>query len=156
MSYTNLQKGRVSLPNHAYHLTIVTQNRQPLFSQPTLANIAVNQLKHSNELGEAKSLTWVVMPDHIHWLLQISETPLSKVIKNFKGRTARAINPLNDSCGTIWQKNFHDHAMRSNENLKETARYIVANPLRAGLVDSVRGYPYWWAIWVDDPAAVFE
>jgi hypothetical protein len=48
----------------------------------------------------------------------------------------------------VWQKGFYDRALRSDEDVAAVARYIVANPLRAGLVDSVREYPFWDAIWV--------
>ncbi len=48
----------------------------------------------------------------------------------------------------MWQKGFHDHAIREEEDLRAVARYVVANPVRAGLVQSVRDYPHWDARWV--------
>ena len=48
----------------------------------------------------------------------------------------------------MWQAAFHDHALRKEENLHEIARYIVANPLRAGLVSSLAEYPHWDAVWL--------
>ncbi len=50
--------------------------------------------------------------------------------------------------GSLWQKGFYDHALRENENVQGIARYIVANPLRAGLVEQVGDYPLWDAVWV--------
>lgn len=50
--------------------------------------------------------------------------------------------------GRLWQPGFHDHAVRREESLEAIARYIVANPLRAGLVKKVGDYPLWDAIWV--------
>ena len=46
------------------------------------------------------------------------------------------------------QRDFYDHAVRNDEALFEIARYIVANPLRAKLVDSVADYPHWYARWL--------
>jgi hypothetical protein len=43
---------------------------------------------------------------------------------------------------------FHDHAVRSEEELPALARYIVANPVRAGLVARTGLYPHWDAVWV--------
>ena len=52
-------------------------------------------------------------------------------------------------CGaSLWQRGYHDHAVRKEENIREIARYIVANPLRAGLVRSLKDYPYWNAVWL--------
>jgi putative transposase len=48
----------------------------------------------------------------------------------------------------IWQSSFHDRALRSEAELKPAARYVIANPVRAGLVASVRDYPFWNAAWL--------
>jgi len=50
--------------------------------------------------------------------------------------------------GSLWQDGFHDHALRREEDLKQVAWYIVANPLRAGLADRLGDYPYWNLDWV--------
>jgi hypothetical protein len=43
---------------------------------------------------------------------------------------------------------FHDHALHRDEDLKNLGLYVVANPLRAGLVKSLGDYPHWDAIWL--------
>ena len=88
------------------------------------------------------------MPDHIHLLLQLGETELSVVMKRLKARTAIALNREIGRRGRFWAKGFHDHALRKEEDLLAVSRYIVANPLRAGLVKSVSDYPYWDAVWL--------
>ena len=89
------------------------------------------------------------MPDHVHWLVQLrDETSLSKVVQTTKSATARRLNRHLKRRGKIWQYGFHDHAIRKEEEIKDVARYIVANPLRAGLVSNVRDYPFWDAIWI--------
>jgi len=68
---------------------------------------------------------------------------LPSVMRLLKGRTARAVGH------PIWQPNYHDHAIRKDEDLRALARYIVANPLRAGLVKRIGEYPWWDSIWLD-------
>jgi REP element-mobilizing transposase RayT len=51
-------------------------------------------------------------------------------------------------CGRLWQPGYHDHALRREEDLVATARYLVANPLRAGLVQHIGDYPLWDAVWL--------
>jgi REP element-mobilizing transposase RayT len=46
------------------------------------------------------------------------------------------------------QRAFYDHALRQDEDVQGVARYIVANPLRAGLVENIGDYPLWDAIWL--------
>lgn len=84
----------------------------------------------------------VVMPDHLHWLMVLNDGALSDVVKLLKGRSAHATGQA------IWQPNYHDHAVRSDEDVQTMARYIVANPLRAGLVTRLGDYPLWDAMWL--------
>jgi REP element-mobilizing transposase RayT len=48
----------------------------------------------------------------------------------------------------LWQKGFHDRALRREDDLAEVARYVVSNPVRAGLVSKTGAYSHWDAIWV--------
>ena len=75
-------------------------------------------------------------------------------MNQLKGRSARAINARNRRAGAIWQPAYFDHALRVDANLKQVARYIVANPLRAGLVQKLGDYPHWDAVWLDDSMGV--
>lgn len=89
------------------------------------------------------------MPDHLHWLVQLkSGKSISRIVNDAKAHSARRLNQLLAQRGRIWQKGFHDHAMRTDEDVIATARYIVANPLRAGLVKRMGDYPFWDAVWV--------
>lgn len=65
-----------------------------------------------------------------------------------KGYSSFEINKLSDRQGKLWQKQYYDRAIRRKENIKQIARYIIANPLRAGLVDNIADYPHWDAIWL--------
>jgi putative transposase len=48
----------------------------------------------------------------------------------------------------VWHSAYHDHAARRHESLHAAARYLLANPLRAGLVSSIGAYPYWDCVWL--------
>jgi REP element-mobilizing transposase RayT len=97
----------------------------------------------------AETLCFVVMPDHVHWLMQLRpHGELSRTIHGVKSVSARQVNRHLGRRGPVWQPGFHDYALRREENLRETARYIVANPLRAGLVKSLAQYPHWDAKWL--------
>ena len=143
MPYANLRIGRYSASGMTYHITTVTKNRLPLFRDLRPARIVVCQLKALQDEGLAETLSYVLMPDHLHWLMTLRNGELSRVMRLFKGRTARAVGH------PIWQPNYHDHAIRKDEDLRALARYIVANPLRAGLVKRLGDYPWWDSIWLD-------
>jgi REP element-mobilizing transposase RayT len=89
------------------------------------------------------------MPDHLHWLVVLSDTPVQALMQRIKSRSAIAINKTSAGYnGKLWQRGFHDRALRREEDLQSVARYIVANPLRAGLVKRIGDYPLWDAIWL--------
>jgi len=91
---------------------------------------------------------WVVMPDHFHWLIELKHASLSTVMQRTKSRAAMSIGVAQGSPLKLWQKGYHDRAIRYDEDVVHAARYIVANPLRAGLVKRLGDYPHWDAIWL--------
>lgn len=149
MSYRDLAKGRFSSQNQIYFVTTVIELRRKLFVELGVCRRVIFEMKKLDEEGYVDTLSWVIMPDHIHRLFQLKDnSSLSIVVKNFKGRTARKLNLLLGLKGTFWQHAYYDHALRSDEEIKKIARYIVANPLRAGLVDRIEDYPHWDALWL--------
>ena len=143
-----LRAGRFSETQRIYLLTATTENRETLFSNFTVGRIVVTELKAAQQDGLAKSLAWVLMPDHLHWLIALQHGSLSDLMRRIKGRSAKHINELTKRQGKLWQDGFHDRALRREEDLLPAARYIVANPLRAGLVSRVGDYPLWDSVWL--------
>lgn len=146
----SLRKGRTSLKGHVYLVTAVTHLRQSVFGDINSGRVVVYEMKRSAEFGDTDTFAFVVMPDYVHWLFSLSgEKSLSAVVGAVKRHSARKINLRNGDNGwQIWQRGFHDHALRRDEEVVRVARYIVANPLRAGLVSRIGDYPLWDAVWL--------
>lgn len=149
MSYNELLKGRFSSANQIYFVTTIVNNRIPYFKSLFIARKVVNEMRYLNDEDFIQSIAWVLMPDHLHWIFQLGEKQdLPSVMRLFKGRSAKRVNEvLNRKC-PIWQRGYHDHALREHEDIQETSRYMVANPLRSGLVDKIGNYPLWDAFWL--------
>lgn len=149
MPRDDLRKGRISRQGQVYHITTTTHGRRPLFRDIYCARTAIKELRRLHEQNVVSSLAWVLMPDHLHWLIQLNgPICLSAVVKVFKGRSARQLGLRAGTGGAVWQPGFHDHALRREDDIRKVARYIVANPLRAGLVEQVGDYPFWDACWL--------
>ncbi|NQY25773.1 MAG: transposase [Piscirickettsiaceae bacterium] len=151
MSYNDLRKGRFSESGREYLITSVTHNRSPIFNDFDCARILINTLRESEVRHNCMWLCWVVMPDHFHGLLQLQnadEYDLSHIMKFIKGQSASVINNQLNRSGSLWQTGFHDHALRKEEDRVATARYIVANPLRAGLTTTLANWPHWDSVWL--------
>ncbi|EPM68032.1 hypothetical protein A584_19334 [Pseudomonas syringae pv. theae ICMP 3923] len=143
-----LRTGRISGAGQIYLVTAKTFQRNPVFSDWRMGRLLVEELRQIQEQQLADSLAWVVMPDHIHWLLQLNGQSLSRVVQRVKSKSAIAINRAKGCSGPFWQSGFHDISVRNEDSLVNYARYVVANPVRAGLVKSVRDYPLWDAVWL--------
>jgi REP element-mobilizing transposase RayT len=144
----DLRTGRYSGSGQIYLLTTVVQDRIPLFTDWQLGRLVVDQFRLAEEEGAACSLAWVVMPDHFHWLIELQGSTLPALVRRAKSRSAHRINAALGRQCQLWQRGYHDRALRAEEDLKSAARYIVANPIRAGLVERVGDYPLWDAIWL--------
>lgn len=144
----SLRAGRFSEAGRIYLLTTIVRQRQPLFTDLHLARLLVWELRAAHAKQLVSSLAWVVMPDHLHWLVQLGDIGLDGLMKEVKSRSAQAINRARGASGPLWQDGYHDQALRHEDNLKAFARYLVANPLRAGLVERLGDYPLWDAVWL--------
>jgi REP element-mobilizing transposase RayT len=87
-----LRLGRFSGAGQSYLVTAKTFQRNPVFSDWRMGRLLVDELRHVQEQQLAGSLAWVVMPDHIHWLLQLNSHSLSSVVQRVKSKSAIAIN----------------------------------------------------------------
>jgi len=150
MGYKDLTIGRFSEYGRAYSLTIVTEKRIPHFNDFAVARSLINEMRKMENSGQLESLAWVIMPDHLHWLLVLKSDNLSELMRLFKGISSQALNQKLHKQGAFWQRGLYDHAIRKEEEIRAAARYIVANPLRAGLVEHISDYPHWDAIWLVD------
>lgn len=142
-----LRLGRCSLPNHAYLLTTVCANRARRFDDFDNARLVSRAMCVPTLWCDARLVSWVLMPDHWHGLVVLGqEATLAHLMRVAKGRSSRAIG----SAGRLWSPGYFDRALRSDEELRVAARYVVANPLRAGLVARLGDYPYWGSEWGED------
>ncbi|TDF85116.1 transposase [Pseudomonas sp. H9] len=143
-----LRRGRCSEPGRLYLLTTVTCQRKPLFQNFHHARLVVRQLRQSEQEQACRSLAWVLMPDHLHWLIELNAVTLDTLMRRFKSRSSFALHKAGVEHDPVWQSGYQDRALRREESVVHVARYIVANPLRAGLVSNVRDYPHWDAVWL--------
>ena len=149
MSRDNLLKGRYSAANQVYHVTSCTKGRKPLFLEFSVARLLIEEITWAKTDGYVDNLAWVLMPDHLHWLFTLNDkAELSVILKQVKARSSQKINSYHGTSGSIWQRGFYDQAIRHEEDIIKTARYIVANPLRADIVDNIGDYPFWDAKWL--------
>ncbi len=75
-----LRTGRFSESGRIYLLTVVVDQRQPFFADWRLGRLVALQLREAQGDGWADFLTWVVMPDHLHCLVQLHDKTLAELM----------------------------------------------------------------------------
>jgi putative transposase len=133
--------------NRPIFVTFTTAHRW--FLPPSARDIVLDCCLKENG-GKINLHTAVVMPDHTHVIFTClpqddgSACSLPEIMHAIKGVSARKINLLLDRKGPVWQEEFFDHVLRSNDSLAEKVDYVCLNPVRAGLVDSEDEYKWLW------------
>ena len=147
MASPKLIHGRVSMTGSYYAVTTVVVGRRQVFRDPAMAALMVNELAPDAAGIRFQPLAWTVMPDHLHLLLELGDTPLPRCIQALKSRTSRLVNAGMSRSASLWQAGYYDHCLRCDEDLLKQARYILENPVRAGIVQRPQDYPYSWSAW---------
>ncbi|WJD64049.1 REP-associated tyrosine transposase [Pseudomonas kurunegalensis] len=144
----HLRRHRVSHPGRVYMLTTVTHQRRPLLHNFALARLVITHLRQADQENSCVTLAYVVMPDHVHWMIELKQVTLATLMRRFKSRSSLALHKAGVISTPIWQAGYCDRAMRKDDDLLNAARYIIANPVRTGLAPTVGDYPHWDAIWL--------
>ncbi len=148
MSWNELRNGRCSIEQGEYFITFVCHNRQRHFENDLAARVFCQQISINERMHGCAWQAWVLMPDHFHGLLRLGRSSLGKTVGHLKGVSAKRINDALLEQVFSWQSAYFDRALRVDEDRVAVARYIVANPIRSGLVTRIHDYPYWNAIWL--------
>ena len=116
-------------------VTTNTQDRRRIFSHPAFAREACEALYRVQEIHPFFLYAFVIMPDHCHILMNVSEDiGLSKVMRVYKSAVAHAIG-----IGPIWQSRFD---AKHIPDLIRAKQYIHHNPVKAGLCEIAEEYPW--------------
>jgi len=90
-----------------------------------------------------KLLEWVVMPNHVHVLVEINaEYQLSQIVHSWKSFTAKEANRILGTSGRYWQPDYFDRFIRDDAHYVNAVAYIHQNPVKAKLVTKPEDWPY--------------
>ena len=125
--------------NEIFFITVCCESRgQNALCQPDIARNIFDSVEFRNQNAIWYAHLVCLMPDHLHALISFPyERPMKQIIADWKRFLANQLN-------IQWQRDFFDHRLRKDENYREKADYIRANPVRAGFVTKPEEWPYFW------------
>ena len=128
-----------------FFVTICARDRRPIFATHENFSILRDELASARSRHGWRVGRYVAMPDHLHFFCASDETPgaasLSRFVGSFREWTAKRIVAAGVRA-PIWQKQFFDHLLRSDESYENKWTYVRENPVRAGLVAKQEDWPY--------------
>jgi putative transposase len=118
---------------HQYSLTFCVRDREPTFANPDVAATTLAQFRQTATEQRFAVLAYCLMPDHVHLLVEgLADTSDLRKYAKFAKQRAGAQYSLH--AGTpLWQEGYFEHVLRGEEDARTVARYIIENPVRAGL-----------------------
>jgi putative transposase len=125
-----------------YFVTICTANRADVFRSARAVDPMVALLLHSAAAMDFAAAAYCFMPDHLHVLLvaESDHAALLECVRRFKQLSA--FDYRRQTGGALWQAGYFEHALRGSEQTDAVARYILENPVRAGLCRAFQEYPF--------------
>jgi REP element-mobilizing transposase RayT len=125
-----------------YHVTLRGNHRQDIFFTPDDRGLLTYIIRDILADCGARLHAYCYMTNHVHALLQVSDTPLSKIMLLVAGRYARRVQARLETTGHLFEKRYHALLVDADEYLLALLRYIHLNPVRASLVSSPDEYPW--------------
>ena len=136
----------VRIASPIYFVTICAAGRRPLLASHPATAILRDELEGAQRRYGWTVGRFVVMPDHLHFFCASDQTEasasLSKFIGGFKQWTAKRILAESGLVAPLWQKQFFDRVLRSNESYDSKWTYVRDNPVRAGLAATADDWPH--------------
>ncbi len=135
-------KGFDYLGPRQYFLTFCTDSRRRCFVAEDAVSIVRTQIERAAAEEDVALLAYCYMPDHVHFLTEgkAENSDCLRFIarsKQFSGYHYKA-----KFGHRLWQRYGYEHTLRSHEAAISVARYILENPVRAGLVARIDEYEF--------------
>jgi len=156
----------LNLPGALHFVTGILLNRQPVFTDSLACWKFLDELEKLNTKWPSKLITYVVMPDHFHLIVNPRDGRVREYTGYLKAVVAKSIIKANtrfifrkvEIGHQVWQESFKSLPLWSDWMIWQKINYVHNNPVNAGLVKSAKDY-YWSGFrsfygMGDDPLAV--
>jgi len=134
---------------HAYHVIMRTAHSRCVFSDASLANATIATLVQVADTTGFVILAYSLLPNHLHMLVQgqSARSDLGRFTQRFKQLTG--FNYKKRTSTQLWQTSYYDRALRRDDDLQIVADYIFMNPVKDGLAQDARLYPFSGGVFFD-------
>src|SRR5262249_20321075 len=109
---------------------------------PSIAELVETALLHFDG-DRYRMLSWCVMPNHVHALIEpMEDITLSTIVQSWKSFTAKRANTMLERNGRFWAPDYFDRYIRDETHFEAAIRYIELNPVKARLATVAREWTW--------------
>ena len=125
-----------------YFVTFCTRDRRRVFFDEVIVGMTMLEFRQAADREEFEILAYCVMPDHSHLLVEGATdwSDFRRFVKSAKQQSGAAYALRHGA--PLWQEGYYERVLRRDEDVRDIARYILWNPVRAGLVRTPAEYPH--------------
>jgi len=118
-----------------------TSYGQCWLNHPQVASVITNTIRYFNS-ERYELLAWTIMPNHVHVLLTlIADFSLSSILHSWKSFSAKKANQILGKTREFWQREYFDVLVTSERQFEFFLRYVLNNPVKAGLCNEIFQWP---------------
>jgi len=137
---------RLYIPGGTYSFTLVTYQRQPIFTDPQHIDLLRQAFREVKSKRPFDLLAIVILPDHLHciWRLPEGDADFSTRWQMVKTAFSRRVPAITNKDGAklIWQPRFYEHCIRDEADFNKHLDYIHYNPVKHGIALNPVDWPY--------------
>jgi putative transposase len=133
---------RIEVPGGIHHVTARGNLRQRLFYDERDYRFFLLKLGETASRFSWERYATCLMPNHYHLLFATPEPNMGAGMLLLNGNYARYFNTRHQTAGHVFEGRYRSKLVAEDEHLLETLRYIVLNPVRAGLVSTWTEWPW--------------
>ena len=138
------------MPRHArmqsesgiYHVMLRGIDRREIFMDGEDYETFLELLERYKAECGFKLYAYCLMRNHVHLLMKVEEEGLDKILKRISVAFVYRFNLKYRRCGHLFQDRFRSEAVEDDGYFLTALRYILQNPVKAGICDSPEKYPY--------------
>ena len=136
------RKPRIHFPSALYHVILRGNAGDPIFFSDQDRYHLYHIFQYAVERFDCRIHAFCLMRNHIHFVVQTGDIPLSRIMQNVSLRYTKWINYSQSRTGHLFQGRYKALLIDADAYLLELVRYIHLNPVRAGIVAATDEYPW--------------
>lgn len=138
------RRPRSELPDGVYHVTVKGTGGGFVFTDNADRAAFGRLLWQASDMFHLRMHAWCALGTHFHVVVECPRAQLSAALHRVNGLYAQQFNDRHGRRGHLFEERFHSELIETEEHLLAAIRYVLANPVAAGLCRRPQDWAWSW------------